>query len=550
MIRKKTAAWPVRCISILLLCILLAGCTRPGGSGKTEQETGMSETAKTGQEAGTAETAETEQETGMAETAKTAEEAAASASAKSAAESAPETAAGDAATGTSAAAAGTMTGAVQTAEPAKPAEPAKSGEPAKPAGSAGIAEPAEPQPEALTQEQKTDKMIREYLETLPLEDKVSGLFILTPEQLTEYDVVTEADDLVQESLEEYPVAGMVFFGQNIVDRDQVKDLLASIKEWGSIYPVKNKEARTAAEKTGAAEAASTAAESAAAEEKSEPGMVLPPFLAIDEEGGNVLRIGSSAIDVPYVGSMGSVGAGGDPEAAYEAGNTIGAYLQKLGFNLDFAPDADVLVDPSNVTIGDRSFGSDPELCGQMVHRYVDGLHKNGIASCIKHFPGLGDTESDTHTGAAWSSRSIEDYRGAEFLSFGGGIEAGTEMVMISHLSNSALSGSDIPASLNKTIITDILRSELGFEGIVITDSLRMGAIAERFDSAEAAAAAFEAGADVLLMPSDFHAARHGILDAVHDGRISEERIDESLFRILRLRAALDESREEHAEEAE
>ena len=531
MIGKKTAAWPVCCISLLLLCILLAGCTRPGGSGKTEQETGTAETAETEQETGTAETAETEQEAGMAETAKTAEEAAASTTVKSAAESAQETAAGDAATSTSAAAADTMTGAAQTAEPARPAEPAK------PAGSDGLAEPAEPQTEPLTQEQKTDKMIREYLETLPLEDKVSGLFILTPEQLTAYDVVTEADDLVQESLEKYPVAGLVFFGQNIVDRDQVKDLLASIKEWGSIYPVKKKEARTAAE-------------SAAAEEKSEPGMVLPPFLAIDEEGGNVLRIGSSAIDVPYVGSMGSVGAGGDPEAAYEAGNTIGAYLQELGFNLDFAPDADVLVDPSNVTIGDRSFGSDPELCGQMVHRYVDGLHENGIASCIKHFPGLGDTESDTHTGAAWSSRSIEDYRGAEFLSFDGGIDAGTEMVMISHLSNSALSGSDIPASLNKTIITDILRSELGFEGIVITDSLRMGAIAERFDSAEAAAAAFEAGADILLMPSDFHAARHGILDAVHDGRISEERIDESLFRILRLRAALDESREEPAEEAE
>ena len=223
------------------------------------------------------------------------------------------------------------------------------------------------------------------------------------------------------------------------------------------------------------------------------------------------------------------------EEAFEAGTAIGAYLRELGFNLDLAPDADVLVDPGNVTIGDRSFGSDPELCGRMVHRYVDGLHENRIASCIKHFPGLGDTESDTHTGAAWSSRTIDDYRGTEFLSFAGGIDAGTEMVMISHLSNSELTGSDLPASLNKTVITDLLRTELGYEGIVITDSLRMGAVTERFDSAEAAVTALEAGVDLLLMPSDFNAARQGILDAVHEGRISEERIDESLFRILRAR---------------
>ena len=331
------------------------------------------------------------------------------------------------------------------------------------------------------------------------------------------------------------------FGGKFVDRDQVQNMLASTIEWGSAFPEKESTAAMDAEGKEEADISSTVAENAASEEEFGSETVFPPFLAIDEEGGNVMRIGSSAIEVPYVGSMGSVGAAGDPEAAYQAGSTIGAYLHELGFNLDLAPDADVLVDPGNVTIGDRSFGSDPELCGQMVHRYVDGLHENGIASCLKHFPGLGDTESDTHTGAAWSSRTIEDYRSTEFLSFGGGIDAGTEMVMISHLSNSELSGSDLPASLNKTIIADLLRTELGFKGIVITDSLRMGAVTEQFGSSEAAVTALEAGIDILLMPADFHAARQGILDAVHDGQISEERIDESLFRILRARAALAES---------
>ena len=519
---KRSAAWSVRCISILLLCIMLAGCGTSGDLGRAEkrtEETGTARSAETGKAAEKAELTEKSEKAEAAETVKTAETAKESDTAEK-----NETA----------------QAAEQAVDYAEAASAEQTSEPAE------TAETAEIQKESLTGEGKTEKMIREYLGALPLEDKVSGLFIITPEQLTGYDVVTEADDLVRESLEKYPVAGLIFFGQNISDRGQVQDMLASAKKWGSVFPEKEPSASTAAESAGTAETAPTAtesagtaetaltaaesagtaetaptaAESAITEEESGAGSVLPPFLAIDEEGGSVMRIGSSAIDVPYVSSMGSVGADGDPEAAYEAGSTIGAYLQELGFNLDFAPDADVLVDPGNMTIGDRSFGSDPELCGRMVHRYVDGLHENGIASCLKHFPGLGDTESDTHTGAAWSSRTIEDYR------------------MISHLSNSELSDSDLPASLNKTVITDLLRTELGYEGIVITDSLRMGAVTERFDSAEAAVTAIEAGVDILLMPSDFNAARQGILDAVHDGRISEERIDESLYRILCARAAL------------
>ena len=567
---RPSTAWLVRCISILLVCVLLSGCGIPGGSKSSEEimeeagtaqseeemekvtekaeKTEITEPAETAEKTGTAEKAETAETVKGAEPAETVEKADTSEKAEKAEAEAAEQAGASA----------EMAGAAQTSESAEPQpESLTEGESAEPQPEPLTGEEsAEPQPKPLTGEQKTEKMIRDYLETLSLEDKVSGLFIITPEQLTGYDVVTEADDLVQESLEKYPVAGLIFFGQNIVDRDQVQNMLASTIEWGSAFPEKESTAAmdaegkeeadissTVAENAASEEerSASEAAESAASEEETQSETVFPPFLAIDEEGGNVMRIGSSAIEVPYVGSMGSVGAAGDPEAAYQAGSTIGAYLQELGFNLDLAPDADVLVDPGNVTIGDRSFGSDPELCGQMVHRYVDGLHENGIASCLKHFPGLGDTESDTHTGAAWSSRTIEDYRSTEFLSFGGGIDAGTEMVMISHLSNSELSGSDLPASLNKTIITDLLRSELGFKGIVITDSLRMGAVTEQFGSSEAAVAALEAGVDILLMPADFHAARQGILDAVHDGQISEERIDESLFRILRARAALAES---------
>ncbi len=397
-----------------------------------------------------------------------------------------------------------------------------------------------------------ENLIKKYVGSMSMEDKVSGLFIITPEALTGVSPVTEAGETTKEAIESLPVAGLIYFAGNIESREQLVRMLANTEQWGGV----NLGAETTDENTvrqdpagepesaeSAAAGESTAAEAAVEasaedtggtdqEEASGYTIHIPPFLAVDEEGGLVSRIADSSIEVPYVGPMANIGASGDPEAAFEAGNTIGGYLQELGFNLDFAPDADVLIDPGNQTIGDRSFGTDPALCGQMVGRYVDGLHQNGIASCIKHFPGLGDTETDTHTGGAWSSRTLEDYQGAEFLSFLGGINAGTDMIMISHLSNTELTGSDLPASLNKTLITDILRNGLGYKGVIITDSFQMGAVTERFDSAEAAVTAIEAGADLVLMPMDFRSARQGILDAVAAGRISEERIDQSLCRIL------------------
>ena len=391
-----------------------------------------------------------------------------------------------------------------------------------------------------------EDLIKKHVGTMSIEDKVSGLFIITPEALTGVSPVTEAGETTKEAIESLPVAGLIYFAGNIESREQLVRMLANTEQWGGVNlgvettdkntvrqdPSDEPESAAAGESTAAEAAADEDAGGTDQEETSGYTIHIPPFLAVDEEGGLVSRIADSSIEVPYVGSMADIGASGDPEAAFEAGNTIGGYLHELGFNLDFAPDADVLIDPGNQTIGDRSFGTDPALCGQMVGRYVDGLHQNGIASCIKHFPGLGDTETDTHTGGAWSSRTLEDYQGAEFLSFLGGINAGTDMIMISHLSNTELTGSDLPASLNKTLITDILRNGMGYEGVIITDSFQMGAVTERFDSAEAAVTAIEAGADLVLMPVDFRSARQGILDAVAAGRISEERIDQSLCRIL------------------
>ena len=354
------------------------------------------------------------------------------------------------------------------------------------------------------------KLIKKHVKSMSLEDKVSGLFIITPEALTGYGAVTEAGEVTKEALEATPVAGLIYFSGNIESRDQFSRMLENTEEWGSI----DLQAEAAEDSTSGKDQAGKAfADSGKSSGKEE-----------------------ASSDTGKTGDAAKASSDSKENGASEKSkDEVHGYLHELGINLDFAPDADVLIDPYNQTIGNRSFGTDPFLCGQMVGRFIDGLHDQGVASCIKHFPGLGDTETDTHTGGAWSSRAIEDYRGSEFVSFQGGIEAGTDMVMVSHLSNTALTGSDLPASLNKVVMTDILRDELKFEGVIVTDSLQMGAVTERFDSAEAAVTALEAGADILLMPIDFQAARQGILDAVESGRISEKRIDQSLRRILMTR---------------
>ncbi|MDE6828880.1 MAG: beta-N-acetylhexosaminidase, partial [Lachnospiraceae bacterium] len=208
---------------------------------------------------------------------------------------------------------------------------------------------------------------------------------------------------------------------------------------------------------------------------------------------------------------------------------------ELGFNVDFAPVADVASNPDNQVIGSRSFGSDAGLVSQMVAREVQGMQEQGVSASLKHFPGHGDTSEDSHAEMAVSKKTADELRNMEFLPFKAGIEAGVDMVMIGHISVPAITGSDIPASLSEQIITGCLREELGYQGIVVTDSMSMGAIVNTYTSADAAVRALQAGCDMLLMPQDFQAARQAVLDAVKDSVLSEERLDESLRRIFRVK---------------
>ncbi len=354
-------------------------------------------------------------------------------------------------------------------------------------------------PESVEEEPEEDifgNMVLSYYSEMPIEDKVAGLFVVTPESITGVTTATQAGEGTQEALNQYAVGGMIYFGQNILDKEQITEMLASTTS-KSKYPI---------------------------------------FLAVDEEGGDVSRVANSSVEVTQVDDMAAIGAGGDASQAFAAGETIGSYLKDIGFNLDFAPVADVTLEGAESALGNRAFGSDPQAVGEMVSNAVSGIEGTGVSACLKHFPGLGSAADDTHEGRVEIGKTIEELRAADFVPFSAGIEAGADFVMVSHATVPAIDD-ELPSSLSAKVITDTLRGELGFEGVVITDALDMTAITEYYPPEEAAVMAIQAGADMLLMPEDFEAAYNAVLAAVQDGTISEERIDESLNRIYRVKCA-------------
>ena len=360
---------------------------------------------------------------------------------------------------------------------------------------------AEREEEAAAEEgvEPADKT-EEFLGSMTIEQKIYQMFVITPEQLMGYENVTEMDDTTKERFERYPVGGVICFAENLCSAQQTGELLADMQS-------------TAYEVEG-----------------------LPLFLCVDEEGGRVARIGSNpSFAVEKVGPMAEVSS---REEAYACGNVIGQYLHELGFNVDFAPDADVLTNPENTVIGDRSFGTDAETVTEYAAAYSDGLHANDVLSCFKHFPGHGATKDDTHKGYAYSDKTYEELMKSELVPFAAAGEAGTDMVMAAHIALPKVTGEDTPCSLSYQMITEVLRGDLGYEGIVITDALNMGAIAETYDPGEAALMAVEAGVDLLLMPEDVEEAYAAIYEAVQNGEVTEERIDESVRRILEVKLSI------------
>lgn len=340
--------------------------------------------------------------------------------------------------------------------------------------------------------------VDERIGAMTLEQKVAQLFIVTPEALVEgVSQVTQAGDMTREGVTAHPVGGIVYFAQNLLDPEQTTTMLANVKQF---Y----------------ADAGNVA-----------------PFIAVDEEGGTVVRVADNeAFGAQDVGDASALGSAGDTEAAKRAAEQIADYLMPLGFNLDFAPVADVVDPLRSDTMGLRSFSSDAAVAADMVRAEVEGFRDKKMLCCAKHFPGIGAAAGDSHEGAITIEATNEELETVDLVPFRAAIESGVPMIMVGHVSLPNIVGDSTPAPLSSAVVQGMLRDSLGYTGIIVTDSLSMGAITDYYTPAEAAVAALKAGCDIPLMPERLDEAYQGVLSAVQAGELTEERIDESLIRIL------------------
>ena len=351
--------------------------------------------------------------------------------------------------------------------------------------------------------------VEALLQKMTLREKVGQMFYIRIESLDPSIEWTTYDDLaalknqeitmkMRNTNEEYPVGGIILYAWNIEDEAQLGTIIPQIRSLKG-----------------------------------------HPLLCIDEEGGRVSRIANNPnFNVKKYASMASIGATGDPKNAYECGNTIGTYLKKYDFDIDFAPVADVNTNPDNIIIGPRAFSDKPEVAAPMVTNYLQGLKDAGITGCIKHFPGHGDTTADTHTGYAQSLKTWDEMKQCEMVTFRAGIQWGCQLIMTAHIAVPNVTGSNIPSTLSSIVLQDKLRGELGYQNIIITDGMEMGAITQHYTSAEAAVGSIKAGVDIVLGPRDFIEAFDGVVAAVNNGTLSEERINQSVRRILTLRLGM------------
>ena len=260
---------------------------------------------------------------------------------------------------------------------------------------------------------------------------------------------------------------------------------------------------------------------------------VPLGISVDQEQGIVTRIGPPATQFP--GSM-ALGAGRSTEDARTAAAITGQELRAMGINTDFAPVSDVNVNPLNPVIGTRSFSSDPQLAADMVAAQVKGYQEDGkVSASAKHFPGHGDTATDSHVAFPIITHTRAEWEQIDAPPFKAAIEQGIDMIMTAHLSFPALDDSGNPATLSKPILTDLLRNELGYKGVIITDALNMQGVRDLYGDAEVAVRALEAGVDQLLMTPEMDAAYAAVIEAVESGRISRSDLDAKVRRVLELK---------------
>ena len=336
--------------------------------------------------------------------------------------------------------------------------------------------------------------IQSMIAQMTLEEKIGQLVMPGIEG---YETNKEAKTL----LDEYHVGGFIILGENVENTGQLLKLTNDIKAANS-------------------------------------GNKFPLFLAIDEEGGRISRMPEEFVDLPTTRDIGKLH---DPDLSYEIGQVLAKQVQAFGLNINFAPVLDIDSNPDNPVIGDRSFGPSPAIVSELGIAMMKGIESEGIMPVVKHFPGHGDTKVDSHIGLPIVKKDIENLMNFELIPFIEAINQGADAVMVAHILYEEIDPS-YPATLSKQLVEGLLRDRLGFDGLIITDDLTMGAIEETFDIGNAAVLSIAAGNDIVLVAHEYGnaiEALEALQKAVETGELSEERIDESVYRILHYKEKYD-----------
>ncbi len=343
-------------------------------------------------------------------------------------------------------------------------------------------------------EQQKEYFLNQKIASMTLEQKVGQLFFCSFRKDEQNLPVTVCNESIANTIKQYHIGGVVLFGENIDTEQQTKQLIADIKKHSDI----------------------------------------PLFIGIDEEGGRVSRLHASGkMQVADVPTAKEIGDTNDTNVSYEYAKTIGSELKELGFDVDFAPVADVNTNAYNIVIGDRAFSSDANIAGDMVSAFVKGLQEQNISACAKHFPGHGDTIEDSHNGIALANRTLQQMQQTEWIPFQKAIEQNVDFIMAGHITTPNATTDGLPASLSHEMLTEQLRNNMHFDGIIITDALDMGAITKYYENAPFDAVC--AGADMVLMPFELQKSYETICHAVKEGIITEQELNQKVKRILSLK---------------
>lgn len=341
----------------------------------------------------------------------------------------------------------------------------------------------------IVEEEEIDE-IQKLIDGMTIDEKIGQLFIFG------FDG-TQVDENVIKAIEEYHVGGFIFFKDNIVDAEQTVRLLNTLKDINA----SNR---------------------------------LPLFLTVDEEGGIVTRLSDIYLALPSARTIGDIDNG---QLSLEYGRLLGERVSELGFNMNFAPVLDVNSNPNNPVIGKRAFGTEVDTVVKHGLKVMEGINSTNVIAVAKHFPGHGDTSTDSHIGLPVIDKSMEEMENLELVPFKRAIEKGLDTIMVAHILFPQLDGKN-PATLSHKLITGLLREKLAFDGVVISDDMTMGAITENYTIEEAAYKFLKAGGDILLICHGYEnqqKALNKIKEEVEKGNITEKELDEKVYRIIKLK---------------